>query len=47
MRKFGVTRGYVVTRRGEGRHELDEGQVDEVHAYKFLLKARELAAVSD
>ncbi len=47
MREFGVTRGYVVTRKGEGRHELAEGHVDEVPAYKFLLKARELVGLSD
>ncbi|MFQ5872137.1 MAG: DUF4143 domain-containing protein, partial [Candidatus Geothermarchaeales archaeon] len=46
MRKFGVSRGYVITRERDERHDLEEGQVDEVPAYRFLLQAEELIGSS-
>jgi predicted AAA+ superfamily ATPase len=46
MRRFGVPRGYVVTQDRERMHEVSEGEVREVPAYKFLLKAGEIIGVS-
>lgn len=42
MRKFGVPNGYVVTREREMKHDVNEGQISEVPAYKSLLNLGEL-----
>lgn len=46
MRRFGVSRGYVVTQDREGVHRLSEGEVHVVPAYKFLLGVEEILGLS-